>query len=228
MKKEGGGRREGRKETKENSLWNVNTKHTQLKSTSLTVMKTGTWVTLNQSGFRNRTGDWKAHVERTERGKNRGKDRKSQRLCLPARKAQHRQRTLVSLSAFSSPLTWGAGASLAWDTALGALLPTPSARLPAAISQDAGPFHNSDLHPQRQLQPLSLFRAFTPQMHDAPFLHRPRGLPLRASEKEVQSGPPNHQSTLIYPLSSAQDIAPSSSREQIRTLLIRVGKKKCK
>lgn len=70
-------------------------------------MKMGTRVTLNKSGLRNNTGDWKAHLEMSERGKDRGKTRKSQWLCLPAHKEQHGKEPCLP-SDFSFPLTWRA------------------------------------------------------------------------------------------------------------------------
>lgn len=59
--------------------------------------------------------------------------------------------------------------SLTWETTLDAPLSTPGSCLPAAIAQECGPLHSSDLHPQRQLQSFSLFKEFTPKMHNALF-----------------------------------------------------------
>lgn len=60
---------------------------------------------IEQNGFRNNTGDWKAHLEMSERGKDRENTRESQWLCLPAHKQQHGKRTLSSLGSLLSTHT---------------------------------------------------------------------------------------------------------------------------
>lgn len=66
-----------------------------LKCTSVTVMKIGTWVTLNKSSFRNNTGNWKAHMEIIGRGRTEKKTRKSWWMFLPAHKSVTQQNNSV-------------------------------------------------------------------------------------------------------------------------------------
>lgn len=71
-------------------------------------MKMGTWVALNKSGFRNNTGDWKAHLEMSERERT-GKTPGEASGCVSRLTKSNTVKEHCPPSDFSFPLTQRAG-----------------------------------------------------------------------------------------------------------------------